>query len=311
MKSRFFIPATALVASCALTLSVSAEEKSILLKQTLPVGKKVYQSMSINQKMKMAGAPGAPAGGMNITNKMIMDMSMDISKHEESKKKMVLKYETLSMNLDAGVFQQEMSSEDKDSPFGNVAGKPITLIYDENSKVESVEGTEDLIGDAEGVPGAGEMLTQLLSEEQLKNTMDQMMVQGIPKTPVKVGDSWDHTMDMPMPQGMGKMKMKAKYTLKKFDKYEGHDCAVLGMEGEIISDGKTKVEMQGTEMEMDFKDSQFEADIYFDNKLGLARKTDMLTMMKMDIGMAAVGLNMSMDMNMTMTAKVTKVEESK
>lgn len=311
MKSRFFIPATALFASCALTLSATGEEKSITLKQSLPVGKKIYQSMVMNQKMKMAGAPGAPAGGMNITNKMVMDMSMDITKHEEAKKKMVLKYETLSMNLDAGVFQQEMSSDDKDSAFGNVAGKPITLIYDKDNQVESVEGAEDLIGDADGVPGAGEMLSQLLSEEQLKQTMNQMMVQGIPKTPVKIGDSWTHEMDIPMPQGMGKMKMKGKYTLKKFDKYEGHDCAVLSMEGEIVSDGKTKVEMQGAEMEMEFKDSQFDGDIYFDNKLGLARKTDMITMMKMEIGMASLGLNMSMDMNMTMTAKVTKVEDSK
>ena len=62
---------------------------------------------------------------------------------------------------------------------------------------------------------------------------------------------------------------------------------------------------------MEFKDSQFEADIYFDNKLGLPRKTDMLMMMNIAMSMPALGMDMTMDMNMTMTSKVTKVEDSK
>ncbi len=311
MKNKFLVPATAFLATCALTFSVSAEEKTIKLKQTLPVGKTVHQSMVMNQKMKMGGAPGVPAGGVNITNKMIMGMSMDFKKHEGNKKKMTLKYDELSMALDAGVFKQEFSSKDEDGPFKDIAGKPVTLIYDEKDQVESVEGAEEILGEAANQPGVGDMLKQMLGEEQIKQTMNQMMVQMIPDKVLKIGDSWPYETTVPMPQGMGEMTVKGKYTLKKFDKFEGHDCAVLTMVGSIVSDGKTKIETQGQQVEMEFKDSQFEADIYFDNKLGLPRKTDMLMMMNIAMSMPALGMDMTMDMNMTMTSKVTKVEDSK
>jgi len=157
----------------------------------------------------------------------------------------------------------------------------------------------------------GEMLKQILGEDQLKQTMNQMMVQMIPDKVLKIGDSWPYEMKVPMPQGMGEMTMKGKYTLKKFEKFEGHDCAVLTMVGGIDSDEKVKMETNGQQVEIEFKDSQFEADIYFDNKLGLTRKTNMLTMMNMAMTIPALGMNMTMDMNMTMTSKVTKVEDSK
>ena len=313
MKSRILIPAAALLTSCALALSASAEETTVTLKQSLPVGKKILQSMVMNQKMKMGGVPGAPeGGGMNMTNKITMDMSMDITKHEKGKK-MVLMYDRMAMLMDAGVFKQEFDSEDKENeanPFQQVVGKPLTLIYNEKDEIESVEGAEGLLGDAANTPGVGDMLTQLFGEEQLKQTMNQMMVQMLPDKPLKIGDSWDYTMDVPMPAGMGKMKMSGKYTLKKFDKVEEHDVAVLGMVGKLITEGKTKMNMQGQELEMEFKNSQFEGDIYFDNKLGLARKTDMLTTMDMAMVIPGLGQEMTIGMNMNMNMKVTQVEDT-
>ncbi|MDA7666113.1 DUF6263 family protein [bacterium] len=312
MKSNFLVPASAILATCALTFSVSAEEKTIKLKQALPAGKKIHQSMVMNQKMKMGGAPGAPAGGMNITNKMTIGMSMDINKHEEKKKRMILKYEEISMAVDTGLFpKQEFSSKDPEGPFKGLADHPVTLIYDEKDQIVSVEGADELVDGAENQPVVGEMLKQILGEDQLKQTMNQMMVQMIPDKVLKIGDSWPYEMKVPMPQGMGEMTMKGKYTLKKFEKFEGHDCAVLTMVGGIDSDEKVKMETNGQQVEIEFKDSQFEADIYFDNKLGLTRKTNMLTMMNMAMTIPALGMNMTMDMNMTMTSKVTKVEDSK
>ena len=307
MKRRFFIPTLAL--SCALTLTAGAESpQSIKLKQQLPVGKKVHQSIVMNQKMKMGGIPGAPdGGGMNITNKITMGMNMDIKKEGADKKKMVLTYDEMAMAMDAGVFKQEFASDDENSPFAGIVGKGITITYDKDEQIEKVEGTDALFeGAGGGAPGMDQMMEQMFGEEQLKQTMNQMMLQMIPDRELKIGESWDYTMEVPMPQGMGKMKMEGTYTLKKFDKYEGHDCAVLGMTGKLKTDGKTKMNMQGQEIAMEFKDSKFEGDIYFDNKLGLARKSDMLTTMKMAMDM--LGQEMTMDMNMTIIQKVTKVE---
>ena len=306
MKTRFVI-STALLATFAFTLSASAEEKSIKLKQGFPVDKKIHQSIVMNQKMKMGGVPGAPdGGGMNMTNKITMDMSMDVKKHGEDQKKAVMKYEKMAMLMDAGIFKQEFSSDDDQpgNPFSQIVGKAITLIYDKDDQVQSVEGMDDLVGGAAAQPGVGEMLKQIFSEEQMKQTMNQGLLQMIPDRPLKVGDHWDYTMETPMPQGMGKMTVAGKYTLKRFDEYEGNQCAVIGMEGRLESEGKNVMEVQGQQIEMEFGDSKFEGDIYFDNELGLPRKSDMLTKIKMTMGVA--GQNMTMDMNMTMINKITK-----
>ncbi|MFT4639703.1 MAG: hypothetical protein ACI8T1_003028 [Verrucomicrobiales bacterium] len=305
---------TAAMTAFALTLSASAEEKAIKLKQGFPVGKKIHQSIVMNQKMKMGGIPGAPGGGeMNMTNRITMDTSMDIKKHGEDQKKAIMKYEKMGMLMDAGVFKQEFNSDDVDqegNPFAGIVGKAITLIYDKDDQIQSVEGMDALMEWAATEPGVGEMLKQIFSEEQMKQMMNQGLLQMVPDKALTIGDSWHYTMETPLPQGMGKMKVSGQYTLKKFDEYDGKKCVVIGMEGKLETDGKSVMELQGQKIEMEFGESKFEGDIYFDNELGLPRKSDMLTKMKMNMKMAA-GINMSMDMNMTMINKITKIEESK
>lgn len=312
MKLRLAIP-PALLATLAATMLPAAGQDSIKLKQSLPVGKKIHQSMVMNQKMNMGGIPGAPEGqGMKMANKITMDMSMDIKKHGEDKKKAAIKYERMAMSMDAGIIKQEFDSAAKDgNPFTAIAGKEITVIYDKDDKVEEVQGVDGLLGDAAAQPGVGDMLKQFLSEEQMKEMMNQGMLQGVPedKEEFKIGDFWTYEMETPMPQGMGELQVSGKYTLKRFDKYDGIPCAVFAMEGKLASDGKSKMEMNGQEIEMEFKESKFEGEIYFDNKLGLPRKSDMITRMKMNMGI--LGQTMTMDMNMTMINKITKVEDSK
>ncbi len=310
MKMKFAIP-TALLATMACTMLSASAQKSVKLKQGFPVGKKIHQSIVLNQKMKMAGIPGAPEGqGMNMTNKITMDMSMDIKKHGKDQKKAVVKYDRMAMLMDAGIIKQEFDSESDDgNPFTTIVGKEFSLIYDKDDKVVEVEGIEGFLGDAAEQPGIGDMLKQFMSEEQMKEMMNQGLLQDVPKEAQKIGDYWTYEMETPMPQGMGKFKVSGKYTVKRFDEYEGNPCVVIAMEGKLKSDGKTKMNMQGQEIEMEFKDSKFEGDIYFDNKLGLPRKSDMITKMKMNMGI--LGQNMTMDMNMTMISKITKIEESK
>ena len=310
MKMKLAIP-TMLMATMACTMLPAAAQESIKLNQAFPVGKKIHQSMVMNQKMKMGGIPGAPEGqGMNMTNKITMDMSMDIKKHGADQKKAVVKYERMAMSMDAGIIKQEFDSDSDDgNPFTAIAGKEITLIFDKDDKVVEVEGADQLLGDAAAQPGIGDMLGQFMSEEQLKEMMSQGLLQNVPEKELKIGDFWEYDMETPMPQGMGKLKVTGKYTLKRFDKYEGHPCAVIAMEGSLKSEGKSKMNMQGQEIEMEFKDSKFEGDIFFDNKLGLPRKSDMLTKMKMEMGI--LGQSMSMDMNMTMISKITKIEDGK
>lgn len=311
MKLRFTEPTTLLTAlAVALTAALAQGQDTITLNQALPVGKKIHQSMEMNQKMKMGGIPGAPEGqGMNMTNQIGMDMSMDVKKDGEGKKA-VVKYERMRMLIDAGVFKQEFDSNaDDGNPFTAIVGKEMTLVYDKDDELQSVEGVDELLGDAAAQPGAGQMLQQLFSKEQMEQMVNQSMLHDLPDGEIKVGDKWDFKMEQPMPQGMGKLTVTGNYTLKRFEDLDGIPCAVIAMEGKFESEGKSKMNMNGQEIEMEFTDSKFEGDIYFDNKLGLPRKSDMLTKMKMKMGL--LGQTMTMDMNMTMINKVTKVEDSK
>ena len=240
MKHTYAI-STALVASFAFAFSAAAEEKSILLKQSLPVGKKIHQLTEMNQKMKMGGIPGAPdGGGMNMTNKIDMGMTMDISKAGEGKKA-VIEYGNMKMAMDAGIFKQEFDSKDPGNPFSAIAGKKLTVIYDKDDNIEKVEGVDELLGDAAAQPGIGDMLKGIFSEDQIENMVKQGLLQMVPKKSIKIGDSWPYTMETPMPQGGGTLKVKGTYTLKKFEDLEGHPCAVIAMKGALETDGKTKM----------------------------------------------------------------------
>ncbi len=291
-----------LASMLALTLSANAEQKSVKIKQGYPVGKKIQQSTEINQKMKMEGPGGQP---MNMNNKISMDMSMDVKKRNEDQTAVVISYDKADMLIDAGIFKQEFSSDSDDgNPFTAIAGKSITMILDKDNQVVEVEGVENLLGDEAEDLGPMAGIKQLFSSDQLKQTIQQGLLQNVPDKELKVGDSWPYTMEMPAPQGEGKIAVKGSYTLKKFAEFDGHPCAVLSTKGdmtidmEIAGGGKMKVE-----------DSDFTGEIYFDNKLGLPRKSDLLT--KMAMSMDAGGQQMKMNMDMTVIQKITKVEDSK
>lgn len=311
MKIRFALPPT-LLAMLALNSipAHAADQESITINQSIPVGKVIHQSIELNQKMKMSGIPGAPAGqgGVNMTNQIVMEMSMDVKKHGEDQKKAVVKYDRMRMLIDIGIFKQEFDSAAEDgNPFTAITGKEMTVIYDKEDKLESIEGLEGFLGDAAAQPGIGQMMQQIFSEGQMEQMVNAGMLQDVPEKELKIGDKWEYSMESPMPQGMGNLEVSGHYILKRFDELDGIPCAVIGMEGAIESKGKMNV--NGQEVEMEFSDSKFEGDVYFDNKLGLARKSDMLTKMKMTMGL--LGQTMTMDMNMTMIYKITKVEDGK
>jgi hypothetical protein len=302
---KFTHTALAAFTTVALSLTAQAETKSILLKQSMPIGKRLVQSMTMNQKMNMEGGPQA----IKITNKINMDMSMDVTKHGEDQKKATIKYDKASMLMDMGFMKEEVSSENDDgNPFTKLVGKSFAVIYDKEDKIVEVKGADDLIGDAADL-GPMASVAEMFQGDQMKQNLEQGLLQNVPKKALKVGDSWDFEIKINMPNNMGEMVFEGGYTLRKFAEYDGQECAVIAMEGKLEGDGKKEIEMQGQKISMDFKESEIEGEIYFDNKLGLPRKSDTLTKMKME--MAVAGQEMLMDMTITAINKVTKVEDLK
>lgn len=291
----------------AIIMPASAETKSITIKQSMPVGKRIEQSMTLNQKMNMAGGPNGQ--GMKMSNKMLMDMSMEISKLGKDQKKAVTKFEKASMNVDMGFAKQEFSSENDDgNPFTKLVGKSFDIIFDENDEVVDVKGADNLLGDPADL-GPMAQMAEAFNGDQMKQNISQGMLQNVPEKELKIGDSWTFDMTFPMPNNMGDLKFDGTYTIQKFAEYEGNECAVIAMEGTLAGDGAKEIDAGGQKVSMEFKESDFEGEIYFDNKLGLPRKSDTLTKMKMN--MTVAGMEMSMDMTMTQILKVTKVKDLK
>ena len=196
--------ALAAITTVALTLAASAETKSIKLKQTIPVGKRVVQSMVMNQKMNMGGAQA-----MNMTNKMNMDMTMEITKHKEDQKKATIKYDKASMLIDAGVFKQEFSSENEDgNPFTKLIGKSFDVIYDKDDEIVEVNGADKLMGDAADLgPMAG--IAEMFSGDQLKENLKQGMLQMCQTKPSRSATLGLSTWMSPCPKAWATWSSKA------------------------------------------------------------------------------------------------------
>src|SRR5690606_11117613 len=128
--------------------------------------------------------------------------TMAITAREEGGKQATLSYDSAAMKMNMGEIAMDFDSksDDPSNPFKDLIGKELTVIFDAQDEVVSVQGLDGLVGDA-GV--AGQMVQQMVNPEQMKNLMSQGMLQGVPNKPVSPGDSWPFSMEIPLPQNMG------------------------------------------------------------------------------------------------------------
>jgi hypothetical protein len=176
--------------------------------------------------------------GQNISNKMLMEFTYDVTAGENENKDLAVTYTRMKMDMNA--MGQTMSYDSNDSAnanpmfkaLGNMIGKSFTTTVAPNGTIVKVEGIESLVPEG----------TQGLDQETLKQTM-QTSFNIFPEKPVKVGETWTKTTDMKL-QNFN-MKLDSKYTL---DKVEG-DKAIISMDGKISSEAGASV--QGMEMNLD------------------------------------------------------------
>jgi hypothetical protein len=210
--------------------SATANGDAVALKFKLLDGSKyLYTTDITNQTNTM---------GQNISNKMLMEFTYDVTAGENENKDLVVTYTRVKMDMNA--MGQTMSYDSNDSAnanpmfkaLGNMIGKSFTTTVAPNGTIVKVEGIESLVPEG----------TQGLDQETLKQTM-QTSFNVFPEKPVKVGESWTKTTDMKL-QNFN-MKLDSKYTL---DKVEG-DNAIISMDGKISSEAGASV--QGMEMNLD------------------------------------------------------------
>lgn len=301
MKITAYTPAlfTAMGLTLATAVPARAQDapQSIRIQQSLPAGKALTQSTTINNTM----------GLQNMKMGMSMNMVSEMAIHaaEEGKKRAVMKYTSAKMAMDMGGAKMEYDSEgDQPSPFSELIGKEVTVLFNADGSIESIEGADDLLGDVE--PGAAAQLKQIFDKAQIKNTLEQSMLQNVPDKELKVDDSWNFEKEVPLPQGMGNLTMKGAYTLQGFEKLDGIDCAVIHLKGTLDGNIEGGADAQGVSVKLE--DAAYEGTIHFDNALGMPRKSDVvIDMVMMMGGLGAEAIKA--DVQQKIVNEITKVED--
>lgn len=269
--------------------SVQAEE-SLRLRQAFPVGKKLTQSMKMEQVSRMK------AGGQEVETKSSTDMRiiMTIRAGEADQKRLTLKYDKASMKNEI----PENLGGGQAAPVDYLAGlvgKEITVVLDGKDQVQGVEGLDDLLKGADENQAA--IWKQLLTEDQMKQMINGSILQALPEKEIKSGDSWPFRQEIALPIGLGKAVTEGNYQLKSIKE----DLAEIAIKGTMKIEGPA----------VSAKEAPYEGSILFDSKLGLPRMTDMRIKMDIEAKIGPKGESMKMQMDQTVKSEITEVVEAK
>lgn len=311
MRSLFSLPLIAIVVAAS-----PAFAQEITLKQQWQVGKRYLQTMKMDQTSKIAMA------GMQMDQKVKMnsEISLTVTKHEDGKRKRItVKYERMAMDTEMGPQKMSIDSANPSSasgpmgnPFAGIAGKEIRILVDENDQVTEFENLDELM---KGAGGPNPFSAGFLSKDSLGQMIRQGALQALPGKPVKPGDSWPFSVDMPLPQ-LGKVAVNGTYTFVRMSERGGAQCA------EITTEGKLTMDLSGlgasasggnnplSQLGMKIEGGTMSGTIWFDNTLGMAREMTMTQQMTMSMkNPANPSESMQIPMTQTITTTLTKVED--
>ena len=268
------------VESCQTTKSVSGTK---MLKFNFEKGKGYDYEMIINMDQEIMG------------QKMQMDMSnyysMDVTEDDGKIKTINSKFDRFKMKMNGGGMNLEVDtdnplpesgemSEGKKDPFkminkmfGAIKGQQFTMKVDQEGKILSVEGFENigkLLADSLDLneKDRGDMMKQFNEQFNAKSTKSQFerFFYIFPNKEVKVGDSWQKNSEISGPAG-GKYASTYKVTEIEGDMVTLEETTKIESEDEKIN---LKGDIKGT--------------LVIDSKSGLVVSADQDMKMATDVG---------------------------
>ena len=268
------------VESCQTTKSVSGTK---MLKFNFEKGKGYDYEMIINMDQEIMG------------QKMQMDMSnyysMDVTEDDGKIKTINSKFDRFKMKMNGGAMNLEVDTdnplpesgemtEGKKDPFkminkmfGAIKGQQFTMKVDQEGKILSVEGFENigkLLADSLDlkVKDRGDMMKQFNEQFNAKSTKSQFerFFYIFPNKDVKVGDSWQKNSEISGPAG-GKYTSTYKVTEIESDMVTLEETTKIESEDEKIN---LKGDIKGT--------------LVIDSKSGLVVSADQDMKMATDVG---------------------------
>lgn len=196
---------------------------------TSAMGEEMKQSMGMSMKtnMKVGGVDASGSAKLNAV------------------------YESIKMNMEMGGMKMEYESGKKtDDQMSQMMGKvfdsfinmPLTFTLDANAKVTDVTGFEAIQKkiQAQMPPEAGDMGEMNNMQESIQGSFAYL-----PNRPVKIGDSWEQTLETSVQQYP--MTMQSTYTLS--DRKDG--IAIINVRSVLRSDNSKMNKEELTKMGID------------------------------------------------------------
>ncbi|MEM9478861.1 MAG: hypothetical protein AAGA58_04270 [Verrucomicrobiota bacterium] len=273
--------------------SAAFGQGGVTLKPNLVVGK----AYTIVQKMNMT-MPN-PAGAGEVGTDMEYATSVKVAAAEkEGHKNVSVAFEAAKMKMSMGgqVLEFDSTDENNQNPMLKMSMGPMmdmkfTALYDQNDEfVEVVDAPK----------GGGGPMGPAMGEAEFRQMVDSLVNHGFPDKPLKPGDTWEHTIDMPMGQ-LGKMETKMNYTFAGMDERNGKKYPKLTFTGEVSGEAN----VAGNAM-IQFKDSDINGWLLWDEESGLATYSETDMDMTMAIG-GAQGAEMKTKTKAT--TELVKIED--
>jgi len=176
--------------------------------------------------------PAIPQESITFSRFIFSDKILGVT--PEGRIKEELTYNDVQLEMVVEGSRQNLPFADK------LKGKSILMEFDRDGRVVSVEGL------------------QRFSEELKDLSVQDMYVQLRPIFPdreLKVGDTWDNRTESRIPIGgmLIRTNIQEKYTLSGFKETANILCAVIGVNLEIYTTGKTVKKEEGIDIDIDME----------------------------------------------------------
>jgi hypothetical protein len=304
-----------LLTSLLLPLTLSSQELGVSVPENLDTSKPAAQlgydlkigtqfdtDMKVAQTMEMMGQK------VDTTISMGFRMSVKPGGDQGAKKAVVSYTQTgLDMNMMGQKIAYDSADENTDPSnplaiMGDIIGKEITMVMDEDNQITSIEGVEEMKEELAANPAMAGQLDAFVDEKQLAQMTNDWVTEVLADKPVAPGDSWDFSYSIEA-SGVGEITYNGKATLHGYSQVDGAEVAVIELDGQIDMD-LSNAEGQAAAMGMELTGGDSKSVIYWDNAVGYLRKMEVFQKMNMSMKNPQTGEGMELPISQMIDMQV-------
>ncbi len=305
-----------LAAAASLTAPVLQAQEAggaLTIKPEWQAGKRYVQTVTTEAATTM------DFGGAKAEQKMHMVMGLSNTVKAGTPEKLVLKYESVHMDLD-GLGQKVSFDSAKPETASDAMGLGKGIKDAMAGEYTFILNADDTVKEMEaGATGAKGAKTaeMFFGKDALLQMSKAAQLGALPKGPVKPGDSWPFKIEQDL-SGMGKVSIEGKYTFKSTSEHGGVRCAELVMDAKsdlsLNSDAAAKNPQLAMLAALGLKSEggTVTGTTWYDTKLNFCRESEMILDLKLSMNNPdGSGKKTEMPVKQKTVQKLEKVEDAK